>query len=203
MRQKRIGLVPVSGKPYHAGHHELVNIASSENDEVILFVSTSDRKRQGEFPIFGEDMKRVWREELEGIMPTNVRIEYGGSPVRKVYQVVEEACDSDDDKIYTVYSDPEDTAQNYPQESRDRYMQPGCDLGRVIFAAEENPGRFTRGEGTPDVSGGKLRHYLQSNNFERFASYMPPGVDAQNVFDILRSRVNENLVKDFIFAVLK
>jgi len=199
----RIGLIPVSGKPYHIGHHSLVTTAASENDEVVLFVSVSDRKRQGEFPIFGEDMQRVWREELEGIMPSNVRIEYGGSPVRKVYQAIEEACNSGDDEVYTIYSDPEDTAQNYPQDARDRYMQPACDLGRVVFAAEENPEKFTRGEGTPDVSGGKLRHYLEINNFERFASYMPPGVDAQSVFDILRSRVNESLVKDFIFAVLK
>ena len=116
---------------------------------------------------------------------------------------IENACSSSGDEIYTVYSDPEDTAQNYPPKSRDQYMQPLCDLGRVVFAAEENPEKFTRGVGTPDVSGGKLRHYLETNNFERFSSYMPPGVDAQNVFDILRSRVNESLVKDFIFAVLK
>jgi hypothetical protein len=203
MQETRIGLIPVSGKPYHIGHHSLVTTAASENDQVILFVSTSDRKRQDEFPIFGKDMKRIWKEELEGIMPSNVRIEYGGSPVRKVYQAIEEASNSNDEKLYTIYSDPEDTAQNYPQDARDRYMQPAYDLGKVVFAAEENPGRFTRGEGTPDVSGGKLRHYLQSNNFERFASYMPSGVDAQSVFDILRSHLSENIVRDFVFAVLK
>ena len=204
MRQTKIGLVPVSGKPYHAGHHSLVSTAAAENDEVILFVSTSDRTRKNEFPIFGDDMKRVWREELEQIMPSNVTIEYGGSPVRKVYMTVEEACASgSSNEIFTIYSDPEDTAQNYPLDSRDRYMEPLCSLGQVVFAAEENPEKFTRGAGTPDVSGGKLRHYLESGNFERFAEYMPAGVNAQNVYDILRSHLKENLVRDFVFAVLK
>ena len=33
----KIGLVPVSGKPYHSGHHAMVEIASAENDEVIPY----------------------------------------------------------------------------------------------------------------------------------------------------------------------
>ena len=199
----RIGLVPVSGKPYHSGHHSLVTTAASENDEVILFVSTSDRLRDGEFPIYGKDMVKIWTEELERIMPSNVRIEYGGSPVRKVYQQIESACAIDhDDDVFTVYSDPQDTAQNYPASARNKYMEPMCGLGKVVFAAEEDPGRFTRGEGTPDVSGGKLRHYLESNNPERFAEFMPPGVNSKNIFDILRSSLSENLMRDFVFAVI-
>ena len=200
----QIGLVPISAKPYHAGHHSLVTTAAAENDEVILFVSTSDRRRKDEFPIYGKDMIRVWAEELEKIMPSNVQIEYGGSPVRKVYQRVEDACAANrEDDIFTIYSDPEDTAQNYPASARERYMEPMCSLGKVIFAAEANPEKFTRGKGTPNISGGKLRHYLESNNFEKFAEYMPPGVNARNIFDILRSHLNENLVRDFVFAVLK
>jgi|TARA_R110001583_G_scaffold21333_16_gene81087 hypothetical protein len=204
MRETKVGLIPVSGKPYHAGHHSLVTTAAAENDKVILFVSTSNRMRKGEFPIYGKDMKRIWAEELEPIMPGNVEIQYGGSPVRKVYQVIEEACASGrEDQVFTIYSDPQDTVQNYPQDARDRYMEPMCSIGKVIFAAEENPEKFTRGQGTPDVSGGKLRHYLETNNFERFASFMPPNVDAQNIFDILRAHLSENVIRDFVFAVLK
>jgi hypothetical protein len=203
MQQKKIGLVPISAKPYHAGHHSLVTTASVENDEVILFVSISDRTRKDEFPILGKDMVRIWEEELEKIMPSNVRIEYGGSPVRKIYQIIEDACSENSNETFVVYSDPQDTAQNYPASAREKYMEPMCSLGKVIFAAEETPEKFTRGKGTPDVSGGKLRHYLESNNFEKFAYYMPPGVNAQNIFNILRSHLKENLMRDFIFAVLK
>ena len=84
----KIALVPVSAKPYHAGHHALVTMAAAENDIVKLFVSTSDRKRKGQFPILGSDMEKIWKQELEPIMPGNVQIEYGGSPVRKVYEAL-------------------------------------------------------------------------------------------------------------------
>lgn len=188
---KRVGLIPVSGKPYHAGHHYLVELAAAENEEVILFVSTSDRLRKGEFPIYGADMAKVWREELEGVMPPNVRIEYGGSPVRKVYDTIGNACKLDGvEETYVVYSDPTDTAQNYPDKNRDKYMQPLCDQGQVIFAAEENPGTFTRGKGSPDISGTKLRQTLEDNKFEEFAASMPAGVNAQSIWNILK-KINE------------
>ncbi len=182
----RVGLIPVSGKPYHAGHHYLVERAAAENEEVILFVSTSDRKRKGEFVILGSDMERVWREELEKIMPSNVKVEYGGSPVRKVYDLIGDACKiSGVEETYVVYSDPTDTAQNYSQAYRDKYMQPLCDAGQVIFAAEENPEAFTRGSGSPNVSGTKMREALQDGDFDTFAAGMPTGVNAQNVWNIL------------------
>lgn len=184
----RVGLVPVSGKPYHAGHHFLVNKAASENDKVILFVSTSDRTRKGEFPIMGKNMEKIWKQELEGIMPSNVSVEYGGSPVRKVYDLIGGACNLPGvQETYVVYSDPTDTAQNYPPANRDKYMQPLCDQGQVIFAAEENPGSVTRGAGSPDVSGTKLRQALQDGDFNAFAAGMPAGINVQNVWNILTS----------------
>lgn len=183
---KRVGLIPVSGKPYHAGHHYLTQQASVDNDEVILFVSTSDRARKGEFPIMGADMERVWKEELEKIMPSNVRVEYGGSPVQKVYQTIGDACQVEGvEETYVVYSDPTDTAQNYPEKNRDKYMQPLCDMGQVIFAAEEDPARFERGQGSPDVSGTKMRQALENGDFATFAAGMPADVNAQNVWGIL------------------
>ncbi len=61
----------------------------------------------------------------------------------------------------------------------------GCDQGQVIFAAEENPEAFTRGSGSPNVSGTKMREALGDGNFEEFASGLPAGVNAQNVWNIL------------------
>ena len=199
----KIGLVPVSAKPYHAGHHALVTAAAAENDKVILFVSTSDRKRKDEFPIYGSDMVRVWKEELEAIMPGNATIQYGGSPVGKVYDTIGQACKIEEDDItYVVYSDPADTAQNYPQANRDKYMQPLCDQGKVIFAAEENPKAFTRGVGTPNISGTAMREALEEGKFEYFASNMPTGVNAKNIYNILRRDVNENVLRKYIQAML-
>ena len=39
----RVGIVAGSFKPYHAGHHAMVEKAAKENDKVELFVSLSSR----------------------------------------------------------------------------------------------------------------------------------------------------------------
>lgn len=199
----KIGLVPVSAKPYHAGHHSLVEKAASENDKVILFVSTSDRHRKGEFPIDGADMSRIWREELEGIMPGNVEIQYGGSPVRKVYETLGMANDSGSPDTYVVYSDPVDTAQNYPESNLKKYCGNLRDSGQCLLAAEEDPSGFTRGEGTPNVSGTKVRRMLEAGDFEGFSASMPAGVDGQNIFNILTKKAkNENVLRAYIKTIL-
>ena len=122
-----IGLLPISAKPYHAGHHALVEMASAANDEVLLYVSVSDRKRKGELPISGADMKQIWEEEIEKILPGNVTPVYGGSPVRHVFDVLGGAeeklvAGNYQGHTYTVYSDPSDTAQNYTEASRKKYF---------------------------------------------------------------------------------
>jgi len=200
----KIGLVPISAKPYHAGHHALVELASTQNDRVLLFVSTSDRNRKGEFPISGKDMQKIWTEHLESIMPSNSQIVYGGSPVRKVYEEIGKACEEGSEDIFTVYSDPEDTSINYPQSYREKYMQPLCDLGQVIFAGESNPDSVTRGVGTPSISGTQVRTYLESGDLSSFTAAMPAGVNASDVFSILTNKSqNESLLKNYVSAILK
>ena len=181
-----VGLVPMAAKPYHAGHHALITIASQQNDKVIVFVSTSDRKRTGQFPIYGEDMERIWKEEIERILPSNVVPIYGGSPVRNVYEILGQANEEGGDTKYVIYSDPEDTEINYPVCNRLKYFPELYEAGLVMCAAEISPDTFTRGVGTPDVSGTKLRAALENNDFETFAAGLPAGVDTEKVFRILR-----------------
>ena len=199
----KIGLVPVSAKPYHAGHHALVEKAAAENEKVILFVSTSNRHRKDEFPIDGADMSKIWREELEGIMPGNVEIQYGGSPVRKVWETLGQANDSGSPDTYVVYSDPTDTAQNYPEGNLEKYCGDLRSSGQCLLAAEEDPAGFTRGEGTPNISGTKVRRMLQDKDFEGFSAAMPAGVDSQNIFNILtKQEQNESLLRAYISTIL-
>ena len=201
----RIGLVPISAKPYHAGHHALVTSAARDNDLVLLFVSTSDRKRKGEFPILGSSMIQVWNRYLEPIMPGNVEIRYGGSPVQKVYQALQDACGSASVDTFVVYSDPEDTAANYPSARREKYFDELCRVGQVVFAAEENPEMFTRGVGTPDISGTKMRAALQQGDVTTFAANMPTGVDAQGIFTTLGGVPiqGEALLRTYVGACLR
>ena len=196
----KIGLIPVSAKPYHAGHHALVTRAAGENDQVILYVSTSDRKRKGQIPILGADMQRVWQEELEPIMPGNVSIEYGGSPVRNVYVELERADQANSDDVYVVYSDPVDTARNYPEPNRMKNFGDLYSRGNVLFAAEEDPAAFTRGVGTPDVSGTAMRAALESCDIEAFRAGMPRGVNAENIRNILCPAVQERLLRKYVRA---
>jgi len=206
----KIGLVPISAKPYHAGHHALVSAASAQNDKVLLFVSTSDRKRKGEFPILGSDMADIWVRYLEPIMPGNVEIVYGGSPVQKVYGTLENACMGGTKNVYTVYSDPEDTAANYPPANREKYFPGLCDIGTVKFAAEEDPGMFTRGVGTPNVSGTKIRAALAAGDISTFSAGMPAGVDAEAIFADLGGQprlsvgsTNEDLLRSYVGAIIR
>jgi cytidyltransferase-like protein len=192
----------MAAKPYHAGHHWLVEKAASENDHVILFVSVSDRKRKGEKPILGQDMVRVWQEELESIMPGNVEIRYGGSPVQKVYKEIQEAGEIVSDDTYFVYSDATDTGLNYPEKNRIKYMEPLYSLGQVRFPGEEDPAGFTRGEGSPNVSGTAMRQALNSSDIEAFRRGLPAGVDAENVYDILRGGINEQYLRAWVRAVI-
>ena len=198
----KVGLVPMSAKPYHAGHHWLVEKAANENDHVIVFVSISDRTRKGEQPIYGEDMQQVWKEEIEGIMPPNVEVRYGGAPVQKVYQEIQDASVENSPNTYFVYSDANDTLRNYPEKNRVKYMDPLYSQGQVRFPAEENPGQFTRGEGSPDVSGTAMRHAIQTCDINALKAGLPPGINADRVYNILCSKFNEDILRAYVGAII-
>ena len=205
----KIGLVPMAAKPYHAGHHALVTAAAGENDEVILYVSLSDRKRKGEVPIYGSDMQTIWKEEIEKVLPGNVTPIYGGVPVRSVYEVLQDAEEKlvqngEFEHVYTVYSDPVDTARNFGETQRQKYFPNAWRQGHVLFAAEENPAAFTRGEGTPNVSGTALRQSLEACDLEAFRSGMPKGVDSEKIFNTLcpAMKANENVLRQYVNAII-
>jgi hypothetical protein len=182
----KIGLVPMAAKPYHAGHHALVEKAARENDKVKLFISTTDRARQGEATIRGEDMIKVWQNHLEGILPSNVIPLYVRVPVREVYEELRAAeSQQEPDTSYMVYSDPEDTAANYPENYRQKYFPQLYSSGQAQFAAECDEPGCTRGVGTPDISGTQMRKHLETGNFAEFAANMPAGVDSEAIYNIL------------------
>ena len=208
----KIGLVPMSAKPYHRGHHYLVETASSENDKVLLFVSISDRSKKGQIPIYGEDMQQIWREDLEAVMPNNVEIFYGGSPVRKVLETLINAEEQLNlvgtvENVYNVYSDAEDTQKNYlikkipraggPATSTvDRYFPNLYLQGYVSFAGANNPDMFTRGGGAPNVSGTAMRSMLgNEQDRDSFMSNLPDSLsqDAkERIYSRLRNKINES-----------
>ena len=193
-----IGLVPMSAKPFHEGHMSLIRKASDECNRVIVYVSTSDRKKKGEFPIFGEDMKYIWETILEDSINKkfpNVSFVYGGSPVGKVYEKLKEANDIQTENVYRVYSDVNDTAKRFPAKYKQLHFGDLYNRGKVIFPAEERPKSFTRGEGSADISGTIMRAYLSNGQEDKFLflDNLPGEIDQarkEEIFNILTKRSN-------------
>lgn len=191
-----VGLIDGSFKPYHAGHHALVTMAAGENDRVVVFVSLADRKRPGELAIYGSDMADIWQRYIVPTLPPNVEVRYVKVPVRAVYDylIEEEAAGSPD--AFNVYADPIDTASKYPIKNRLKYFPTLYNSGRLSFVAEVNPAKFTRGEGTPDVSGTKMRAALGRGDFAAFAAGLPRELASQagDIFAKLGGAIRTNEV---------
>ena len=113
-----IGLIPMSAKPYHLGHHKLIELAAAENDIVGVFISYTGRgvrkikdptdvrtlkkgarkiedPKPGEIPVFGSDMKYIWNNILVPNLqlPSNVVLltpdkGLSASPVQSIHEVL-------------------------------------------------------------------------------------------------------------------
>jgi cytidyltransferase-like protein len=181
--QYDVGLVPMSAKPFHEGHMSLIRKASDECKEVIVFVSTSDRKRKGEITIFGDDMLQIWENILINYLPVNAFCEYGGSPVRKVYDKLEEGMEEDNlEKVYAIYTGEED---------KDRYDS----TYYAEMIERVNIRTMSRGEDTMAISGTLMRDYLSNASEDKFLFLdgLPSEIsdeDKEEIFNILFSRLN-------------
>ena len=180
--QYDIGLVPISAKPFHEGHMSLIRKASDECKKVIVYVSTSDRKRKGEITIFGEDMLTIWENILSKYLPSNVSCVYGGSPVGNVYKKLEEAALINDDTTYAIYTGEEDAGRY----SSKYYAEI---IDRVFLRT------LARGEDTMPISGTIMRSYLSNGSEYKFMFLdgLPREItdsDKEEIFNILFRRLN-------------
>lgn len=180
--QYDIGLVPISAKPFHEGHMSLIRKASDECKKVIVYVSTSDRKRKGEITIFGEDMLIIWEDILSKYLPSNVSCVYGGSPVGNVYKKLEEAAVANDETTYAIYTGEEDAGRY----SSKYYAEI---IDRVSLRT------LARGEDTMPISGTLMRSYLSNGSEYKFMFLdgLPREItdaDKEKIFNILFSKLN-------------
>ena len=183
----RLGIVAGSFKPYHAGHHKMVEIAAENNDQVYLFVSTTDRLRKGEHPLYGKDMRKVWNDHLNGILPNNVHLYLlgpGQAPIRSVYELLEDASKKGMDDYFTIYSDPVDMSRNYREASLIK------SVGEDFLQNQIEKRPLDRNETVP-VSGTDMRRHLADGNDEAFKDMLPYQLSdgsKQEVFDILSGK---------------
>lgn len=180
----KIGLIALSGKPYHSGHDMLIRLAAKECDEVHLYVSTSDRARPGEIPILGKDMATLWKGTIEPSLPKNVRVVYGGSPVGNAWKELGGASESGSPDEFVVYADPADLAQNFTEEFLRKYCRSLFEAGQVKLRAVER-------SSTVDVSGTKMRQYLEKGDKAAFIRNLPSTIDRELVWDVLSATAKD------------
>ncbi len=178
----RVGVVPMSAKPYHVGHDMLVRLAASECEEVVVFVSEADRARKGEFPVKGETMRDVWSDHILATLPDNVYVQFVPNPVTAVYRLTGDAdADPNDLQTYAIYSDPTDMERNFPPRSVSKYMPNLVARQRVVR-------RLVMREATADVSGTQMRAWLQHGDKARFVAHLPASLDGEAVWAKLSRR---------------
>ena len=177
----RIGVVPMSAKPYHIGHDQLIRLAASECDEVVVFVSESDRKRKGEFVIKGETMRTLWSDHILESLPENVYVQFVSNPVSSTYELTGDADkDAENHDTYAIYSDPVDMEHNFSPKSVSKYMPQLVAEQRVVR-------RLVLRETTVDVSGTQMRGWLMHGNKKKFLAHLPKTVDGEAFWKALTS----------------
>jgi ATP sulfurylase len=176
---KTLGVVPMAGKPVHIGHWKLIEIAAKENEKVLLYVSYKGRVKKNEFPIEGDQMIEVWNEILKKYLPKNVSIKFVDSPVSNVrFLLMDLNSDAEEAPITSIYSDVEDI-QNYNlDELNQKYSVLGS-LGKIKLRGVERTS-------TVDISGTRMREFLQSKDKNSFLSYLPPisDIDKEKIWNV-------------------
>lgn len=174
MPNKTIAELAISGKPVHFGHYAIIEAASQECDEVHLYVSLSDRARPGEVPILGTDMAKIWRDHIEKILPSNVVVKYGGSPVGNIWKDVGEANETNSPNTYVIYADHDDLTANFPEKLLLKYA------GNLY-----NNGQIKLRQTKRYFSGTQMRKFLQIGDKSSFVQNLPQGVDGSAIWNLL------------------
>lgn len=170
--RKTIGLIAGGFKPFTAGHYNLVQKASSECDEVKLFVSVGDRKREGELALTWAQMQPIWNEYLEPAITNlgNVDVVYAKQPIRTIYELLIDAnADEGNMNTYVIYSDPEDMQKSYNDAMQMKYWPRLVENEQVMLNIVD------RSE-TGGISGTVMRKALAKGNRKAFVAGLPEPV---------------------------
>ena len=193
-----LGVVPMAGKPVHDGHWKLIQLASKENQTVIVYVSNKGRIKKGEYPITGAQMIEVWNDILSKYLPSNVSIKFVDSPPANVrYLLSDLNTDPEDAPVVKIYSDVEDIQSYDVEELKLKYSDLYTD-GKIQLRGVERTL-------TTNISGTKMREFLQNKDKQSFLNYLPQSLsssDKKTIWNILTNNMNENistnLAKQFI-----
>jgi hypothetical protein len=168
---KIIGLIPIAGKPLHIGHWKLIDRASAECDRVIVYTTSKDRAGKGQFPISGSDFVYFWNDFFIPALPKNVKVRFVDSPVRAVMHELgwfEQAVvkDSEESPTIRLYSDNSDVETNFPDSDLNKFP--------TLKSAGKMQKVGVERSSTVNISGTKMREFLQNGDMDSFIKYLPP-----------------------------
>ncbi len=194
MIMSTFGIFAGSFKPFHSGHFHVIQTASKNNDNVVVYVSLTDRKRSGEATIFGKDMSSIWEDHLMKIMPDNVKVAFlqKESPIRKIYGVLGKAEESLLGEKYRIYGDPSDLHTNFNEENLKKHFPNLMNGSGLELCPISRDGEF-------NISGTEMRKYLDEGDKERFMNGLPNQVDKEVIWDLLRKSVESQFLSQVSF----
>lgn len=166
-----VGLIPISGKPLHLGHWDLIELSSKQNDKVIVFLSTKDRNRSGEVKISGNLTTEIMKDYYEKILPPNVVVRYVESPVQELFyelRWLEQLVFQDNfgPLQINLYSDSEDVHNNFPSDRLEKY----CPNLQKRYVSKIGVPRSM----TTNISGTEMRRFIQNRDTLLFQRFLPP-----------------------------
>jgi len=167
----KVGIVTGKFKPPHFGHYKSIIRAAEENDETHVFVSPRE-----ESPITGAMSMKILeryfsdREDIKGRLAEQ-------SPVRSAYELIEKMGQSPEaENIHvTVYSGPSDLKRF------ERVEKYAGNIGSVDRVETERP-EYAMGAG---ISGTLMRKFVMAGDKESFVKGIPPGMDADRIWEIV------------------
>lgn len=167
----KIGLIPMSAKPFHAGHDALIRLVCKECEIVQVFVGLADRVRPKELPIYGKDMEVIWKKYVEKSLPGNCLppiYTRGNSPVNEMLKLLERVEKEGSEDTFVIYSDAEDI-----KKYTDKMLMP---YTPTLLAAGQIQRRGVNRNETVNVSGTKMRQFISSGDVASFSNFLSPAL---------------------------
>jgi len=201
---KTIGVIPIAGKPLHIGHWKLIELASKENDRVVVYTSLADRNRKNELHVSGQTFAYFWNEFFIPQLPKNVKVKFTDSPVRhSIFELkwFEQLLTQDniDVPMVKLYSDDHDVEGNFDGEQLEKYAPTMVKTNRIEK-------RGISRESTVKISGTQMREFLQSGDKTNFFKYLPPLQinQKQEIWDKMNKDIqNKMTAKEQIREILR
>lgn len=182
--RKTIALIGGGFKPFTKGHYMLVSQAANESDEVFLFVSTTDRVRAGQLPVFWDlQMSEIWDKYLQKAMPNNVHVHYVKNPTTAMWDTLKDAEEEDSNhNTYVIYGGEDDIPKYFATKYLEKHVP-------RLLANDQIETK------TPEriASGTNLRKNVVDGDVVAFAKGLPGPVQryAQEIFDILARTIDQ------------